>query len=332
MTGIWERFWFANTPLVRLAVFRILILFVAFGTLQKVLPMVMNHAGSDASTAGREWNPIYLFEILGVEVPSTATAIALRNTLLAAFGCALLGLFTRLSCFVTAVLLIYFWGMAYSVGQAHHEKIALTFAVAALPFSPCGARLSLDALIRRSRGRRLETMAPPTPVDVSPWAGWPQRLTQVSIAIGYFFAGSTKLATSGLDWINGYSLQANMLSTGGAWGPTVGRYVWLTSLMSIAILVVQVGFPLAILFPRLRWFFVPGSALVHLAAWNTMNTGIYDSLWMTTILAFLHFEKVPDAVRSFVTTGSWVGRVIRTLIIFSPCALYLWYVRSRYFL
>ena len=48
------------------------------------------------------------------------------------------------------------------------------------------------------------------------FAAWPLRLIQILFALVYFDAGLSKLHASGLDWVNGYTLQY-YLATDAIW-------------------------------------------------------------------------------------------------------------------
>ena len=120
--------------------------------------------------------------------------------------------------FTQSILTFVEIGMVYSQGQPHHDCIALVLGLFALPFAPVGARLSLDAVIA-ARLRKLP------PLDTAPWAALPLRFTQCTAALGYFFAGASKLAIGGLTWLNGYSLQAIMLHFHGDWTPFFASHV-----------------------------------------------------------------------------------------------------------
>lgn len=141
--------------------------------------------------------------------------------------------------------------------------------------------------------------------ELGAWAAFPLRLTQLTIALGYFFAGSTKLAKSGLDWINGYTLQGIMVEYHSGWTDTLSRHHFLLVLMSIGLLVGQVGFPLVLVWRATRWFFLPVAVLFHVTAMQTMSTGPFLTLWLT-LVAFLELERVPAFLGRVVGEGrSW---------------------------
>ena len=80
----WDRHWYGEGSLVRLAVFRIVILLAA-------LHAVMTHrfgvlepaAGVEASFLHRAWEPIYAFDVLGMPPPSLAVARVVLGATLA---------------------------------------------------------------------------------------------------------------------------------------------------------------------------------------------------------------------------------------------------------
>lgn len=307
LVDAWNRFWFSEGSLARLGLFRICILLVAlYAVLGGARTNFHDAAGRDGLALAREWQPIYAFEVLGIEPPGlTVTRIAFAAAV-AAIALGILGLFTRTSSALAAALTFYWCGLTYSFGQVHHEKVALIFALIALPLSPCGARYSIDALI--ARARRAGRGGDPSEVpEVSPFAGWALRFTQITVALGYFFAGATKLAISGIEWVNGYTLQAILLGKGSPWSAALSQSVELSMLMSAGLLAIQISFPLIFLHPVLRWFFVPGAITFHLLARMTMDTGSYFTLW-GTLVCFVPLEQVPAFLKRTFTTAPMLGR------------------------
>ena len=94
--------------------------------------------------------------------------------------------------------------------------------------SRLGARLSVDALLRRRHGL--------PPLLTSDLARWPQ-LAHVVVAMAYFSTGITKLLSGGFAWMNGYTLQNYLLGDAilrhiplGLW---VAQHYWLCVLLSV---------------------------------------------------------------------------------------------------
>ena len=300
----WQDLRFAPAPLTRLAVFRIGIAILALWDVMGYGHLVFPEAAAlSRGAATRPWSPIYLFDVLGLQPIDLDTATTIYRILLGAIGCMVVGLFSRTACLVAALLGLYWTGLAYSFGKPHHDRVALTFAMLALPLAPVGARLSIDSLLRG--WRRRDGSPPPT---LGAGAALPLRFTQVTVALGYFLAGASKLWIGGLGWWNGYTLQGIMMGHDNAWSAFFSQSVLATQVMSIGLVFTQFTFPLVFVWPRLRWFYLPAATSMHLITWRTMDTGPYISLWLTMI-AFLPLEQIPAAVRTALRTGSWPKRV-----------------------
>ncbi|MCI0585531.1 MAG: HTTM domain-containing protein [Planctomycetes bacterium] len=308
----WDRFWFGEAPLLRLALFRIVVLATALWGLRYYGAAVEQHArGEAAAFLHRPWRPIYLFEALGIG-PIGPDAFGIVSTILfVALGLGILGLFTRLSCLAAALLTFYWVGTFYSYGKPHHDFVALAFALFALPFAPVGARLSLGSALARWR-RAGRGGVPEGKPEVGPWAGLPLRVTQVTLAVGYFFSGATKLVQAGGEWINGYTLQGMMLEFDAPWTPFFAQHRVPLVLISAGILLLQTTFPLVLAFPRLRWVYLPSAALFHVVAWKTMSTGPFVTLWFT-FACFLELERVPGFLGRLLRTGPWALRLLRAV-------------------
>lgn len=314
-----EASWLGPAPLTRLAVFRILILGLLALDLHASAPRAFLHAASVDAGGPAPWNPIFLFELLGIEPLGTDAAWMLYRVGLLSCLLGALGLFSRASTLVAFLVSLFWTAYVYSQGKAHHDKVALTFALSALPLAPSGARLSLDAWL--ARVRRVRRGADPFEVTVlGDFAALPLQLTRWTAALGYFFAGASKLYLSGLDWTNGYSLMAIMMHHDNTWSAALSRSPELCRWMSLAVLLFQVSFPLALFSVRARWLYLPAAVGFHLGTWQTMDTGPYMTLWFT-LIAFLPLERIP---------AWWGGRFwARLPVVVIPMALVL-YVVSLY--
>jgi hypothetical protein len=285
-----------------LALFRIIMLVAAFDGVWVVRKAIFQHAaGLEVAFARVHWRPIYAFELLGLGPPSLAAARLLWNVVLVAIALGILGLFTRAACLVAALGTFYWIGTEYSFGKPHHTCVALVFALFSLPLAPVGARLSLESWWRRRRAARTggDPLAVP---EHAPWAALPIRLTQLTLAFGYFFAGATKLAISGLAWANGYTLMGIMVEYRSPWSHHFYGSQPLLVLMSIGLLCGQIGFPLVFLGTVWRWIFLPFVVLFHVMAMKTMGTGTFLTLWFA-LSAFLALERIPEFLQRFVGAG-----------------------------
>ena len=151
----WDRTWFGEGSLVRLGAFRIVMLLTALYAVQQNKMGVFEHADGIASElTSRVWNPIYAFQVLGIEPLGPTSARVAWVALWIALWMGILGLWTRLSCAAAAALTFLWIGTSYSFGKPHHDCVALVFGLFALPLAPAGARLSIDALLARIRRTR----------------------------------------------------------------------------------------------------------------------------------------------------------------------------------
>lgn len=299
----WERYWFGEAALVRLGAFRIVMLLAALLAAEQQRMSVFQHADElDPGLLARVWDPIYAFQLLGVEPMNGHAARIVWAALWVSCWTGILGIFTRASCAVAAATMFLWIGTSYSFGKPHHDCVPLMFGLLALPLAPVGARLSIDAAWARLR-RTKRGENPADAPDRAPWAALPWRVTQVTVVIGYFFSGASKLAIGGVQWANGYTLQGTMLEFNSPWTATFTRSVFLCQWMSIGLLFVQATFPLVFASKKLRWFYVPMAVLFHVFSWQTMETGPFMTLWLT-LASFVELDKVPAFVERHVARGA----------------------------
>jgi len=279
-------------------------------------------------TIQKAWTAIYLFDILQFEPIGIEAARIVFWSAAIAITCGILGFRSRLACLIAGALCIYWSGLNYSFSKVHHEKVVYAFALLSLPLAPVGARLSIDSLLDRLRkARRGED--PCAVPRTSAFALSPLRLVQLTLAIGYGFAGCTKLAIAGLEWANGYTLMGILIRYNNDWSAFAVQNVAVSRFLSIGTLVVQGTFPLILFFPRLRWFYLPSALGFHLVAWKTMDTGPYFTMWLFLIV-FLPLERIPKWIGNAVGSGH-AGRILWSLTVAGVPTFLILFVFSLYF-
>lgn len=297
MSGARRRFWLsfrrwlaAQVPARRLGAFRAVVcLIVLYDVMLWRTAVFTDAAAVSAGTQTRPWTPIYLFQLLGIEPIGTETANVLFVVLLVSLLLGVLGVCSRVAVAIACVAFYLWAGFPYSFGKPHHDKVALALTMAALPFARIGAGFSIDALWRR-RWPRPAAREPERSV-----AGTPIRFAQLTLALGYCGAGLAKVVLGGPQWFNGYTLQGIMLGHQGYLSRVVGDSPLLCQLQSVGVVSVQVLFPVVLVWPAARWFFLPAALSFHLMTWMTMDTGPYMSVWLM-LWAFVPLERVPRAV------------------------------------
>jgi hypothetical protein len=319
--AIWERFWFGEGSLVRLGIYRMLLAFLALNDVYNYrLGMFIDAAKPDPLAT---WNPLLLLQLFGIGPPDLDTIQAVWIALHVAIPMAFLGLFSRWSCLAMGLLVMFWSAVSYSHGKAHHDKVAYTFATLALCLGPVGARVSLDSLIARWRQAR-HTGQPLEPAQAAPYALLPIRIAQVACALGYAFAGWSKIAISGFDWANGWSLMGMLMEHDNRASGWVSAQPQLLLGLSILTLFVQASFPLGVLLPGWRWLWVLGVTGFHLGTWVTMDTGPYITLWYVVWIAFLPLERLWTWAHNLLASQPRNRRLLALLALLVPVAPVVW--------
>jgi hypothetical protein len=258
----WHAYWFAPALPFDLALGRI-----TFFGLLAVLYAPYDFRGW-ADVAPVLWSPTWAFAGLDLPVPSAAQLGVMQRVWKIALVSAALGLATRTSITTALGLGFYLLGLPHCFGKIHHYDAILIFAFAILALSRCGDALSLDRLL--ARARRGAALPPPTP---SGEYTWPIRAIWLLMALVFFGAGVSKLATSGLAWIFSDTMAIFLVQHqyhfGNAvpltsFGLVLARHAWLCRLLAAATIVCEAGYPLALVSRRARVVLVPGMLLMQL--------------------------------------------------------------------
>ncbi|MFI5216089.1 MAG: hypothetical protein ACHQ3O_06055 [Candidatus Limnocylindria bacterium] len=180
MSGAWNRFWFTGFSVESLALLRICfgIGLLFFHVTQFYTFFLLDPAGASFYFM----DPVWYFELLGLErqIPALAYAgFALLE--LATLGM-ILGYRTRLSIGLQILLIFYLQGARDSVtGDEHHRYLVPIQMLFFLLLSACGRARSLDA----RRSPQLAAAGRATPE----WqASWPIKAMQVYCASFYFWS------------------------------------------------------------------------------------------------------------------------------------------------
>ena len=209
---------------------------------------------------------------------------------------AIVGLFTRASALVVAILFFFVWGSMQWYGKVDHHHHLLWFALL-LAASRSGDALSLDSL--RAAWRRADrgSTEPPGP---SVAYGRPLAFAMVLIGVIYFFPGAWKLRTSGLDWALGenllYTMHTKWRMVGG-WLPDfrLDHYPVLYRLGGVSTLVFELSAIFLILNRQTRLIAAAMGFSFH---------------WLTNAVMRIGFESLRNCYVVFIDWYrglSWIG-------------------------
>lgn len=294
----WNHYWFRPGPLLDLAILRLalagvhLIVLVFPYALLTIPPVAM--FDEVARLPDELYRPLPIVEALGAPfgvVRPTAEALHLvHRVAIGAAALAFVGLFTRLALLTTVACTLYTVGHSYSFGEYHHMETIPLLSMALLAFSPSHRILSVDAWIARRFGR------PPAPTRHT-MARWPLLMVAWLFSLIYLSAAVCKLGGSGLDWLNGYTLQAYLMQDGLYWRTGVGpwfaqqhTFAWLLGWFTIAW---EGLFWLVLVRPRWGWAFAALGIGFHLGIFATMRAP---------------FAMYLPAYAALVPWSDWFGR------------------------
>lgn len=271
--SIWQRFWFRPAPYFDLAVLRI----GAVGLqCYLMLSTVFTELGYANGLGNELFAPLPVFKILMApfgwgERPDAEPMLMIFWLTLAVGIAALFGILTNVTLALFALGNLFLQSFIYSFSDFHHPSAIMIIGLSALALSPCGRVLSVDNWVQQ----RLRPVGG-VPVGILDYAGpnanWPIRFLQLFFPLMYLSAVSSKIATGGLDWANGFTLQYYLihddLRKGG-----LDLALWLSqhhvtiSIMQVAVELFQATFFLIVFFPRLRWIYLPFGICFHTANW-----------------------------------------------------------------
>lgn len=254
------------------------------------------------------WTPLSLARWFDTP-PSDAYIAFVQAVALVATVCVLVGLFTRAASALCLVSGILFLALGMSWGKVGHTTQAVLLVLIVLGMSEWGACLSVDAAIRRVRGRTLTAPA-------TTWPDWPIWMGTFVLALLYVNSGLHKL-------VNGHFLDDGfgsflryrlaLWSQGGSvpeWTQDAVRWVVthqvIVDLMAYGSVLFEIGFVLALVSPRLRLIFLASAFVFHGAI------GVFAGVFFPQPMMMALLLLVPTVVMRVRDGGEWLRGVLPT--------------------
>lgn len=314
MIDAWRRYWFSPSPLIDLAVVRIVCSTVTlfycfiyhdyFGYLAErfamddvffrpvfILKLVYAPFGWGYSSVGGA-------DGLGVwAVRPSDSLVQFFGLILLVSGClSLVGLFTRISLAAFAASFIYVNAYVHSFGDFHHPEAAMAFMLIALALSPAGGLLSVDNFRRKKGGQGRSIF------DKDPLAGWAIKFMQWFFVLMYLSSFWAKLSIGGFSWMNGFTLQYYLIQDGLRNGRDLALYVaqfhWLILLGQWVVMVFQATFFVEVIIPKARWIYIPVGLFFHISIYVLLAAPFFT--WMALYSIFIPWSAALLRLRQWI--------------------------------
>lgn len=260
MSG-WMNFWFERSSPNDLGISRAVFfgaMFLCFST----------HSFKDWANVSRVfWKPHTFFRLFRIPLLGYTTLFALEVAWKILLFMACLGLATRFTVAGSFLIGLYLLGLPNCFMKIRHNDGLPVLIMGILAFSRCGDGFSLDQLL-------FSGQLPSAPSGGGGDYTWPVRMIWLIISLTLFATGYAKIKRSGLAWANSGNLSVTLRSMhywSGPKDPLVNWGLWIAEqpvlcwLLGIFTLVLEFGFPLALFWPGVRWFFVGGGFLMLLS-------------------------------------------------------------------
>ncbi|HJT65585.1 MAG TPA: HTTM domain-containing protein [Pyrinomonadaceae bacterium] len=217
--------------------------------------------------------------------PSGMTILKVLLVLSLLLGAA--GLFTVVSTKTSFLLVLFYQGLLRSFGHFNHDEMLGVYCLAVLAFTPCGDEFSLDQWWRKTKRVVQPAFA----------YAYPILLMQLLMAWVYFSSCLIKLRAGWLNYISPDNLPSlaiyhsldNLHDTAfrlAFWLPQFKAYL---PVLVALVLFWEFFFPLAVFFPRLRWYILGGGVVFHLSTLFLMN--IFFPHQLALYLLFVNWDR-----------------------------------------
>jgi predicted DCC family thiol-disulfide oxidoreductase YuxK len=304
-----RRFFTSSTDALNLAVFRI----VFFSLIPSQIPWKRILFLSDLPDVlrippiGLEWLVPYL--------PMNPALTKITGALLIVFSImGALGLFSRMSSFLTALLAFYVLGIDRFFGNVSHNHHHIIWFSLILSLSPCGDALSLDAIFAGWKRADRGNTAPPPPSNLY---SLPLRFIWILLGILYFFPGYWKLHHSGLAWALSDNMKYQMYGKWSwhGWTPLfrMDQYPVLYKSAGLFTIFFELCFIAVIFFPPLRYVMV-----VLGMGFHTMTALFLNITFWSLLSCYVAFF---DWYALFRCLGRWLYKEQMLVVYDGSCKL-----------
>jgi hypothetical protein len=330
---VWERYWFRSAPLFDLGVVRL----IAVGYQLHHLATIRRAAfGELAALPDFLYAPLVILRLMILPFgwryrPGEDVVLGVYWLTLAVGVLAFVGYRARLSLFLFAAGSAFLQAFEYSFHEIHHAEAIVIITLGLLAFAPAGDALAVDDYRRRLRNAERGPGVPPDSLsEESRYARWPLLVVQWMFALIYLSAGYHKLMASGLDWMNGWTLQYYMLQDSLRWGsnlsgtvpaysgePGVGIWIgqqhMLAKIMSWCSILFETLFWVVLVIPRLALLFLPIGIGFHIGIYVIQRAPFLSFVWLYAV--FVPWRDV------FRRVGAWLARrTSRPVLWYDPAA------------
>lgn len=250
----WQRFWFTPESPTNLGLCRVLF----YGLMLAVY--LFDDVSAWSGVSKGFWFPTPFFRKLDVPVLGESALFIADCVWKLSLAAAAAGILTRPAAFLAFGIGLYRLGLPHNFGKVHHFDAMVVLVLGVLAFARIGDAWSLD---RRLLARRTAGV---TTVEPSGEYRWPVRAVWVIMSLAFFAAGVQKLRHGGLEWITSNNMSVMLaqhayrianVDPPVEWGLVLSRYPTLCSLLALATVIVEAGYPLALFSRHARWFFPP---------------------------------------------------------------------------
>jgi uncharacterized membrane protein YphA (DoxX/SURF4 family) len=312
---LWNAYWFPKTTTLYLSICRIVVIAAQLFWFLPSLDYQINLLEKNSEFI----DPQLLIRVISAIVPrdvffTPAAFIILYWVTIVAGVTALLGFFTRISCFIFALGNWIFIAHAYSYADIHHPETIFCIFLMLLAFSPSGGSLSIDALIRRYR-MRFGNGSEEASQEVHT-AIWPIKLVHVLLALTYFSTGLSKLLYGGLKWMNGYTLQGYTFQDAtrrdiplGIW---IAQQHTLCVLLSVYTVFFELFFFISLFIPWTAPYFMVAGILFQIGLYIMAGHNFFQHIILLfLLLVFSGFEPWKACMNKWlrVQSSQWRSQV-----------------------
>lgn len=259
----WQRFWFGPQSPVDLAICRI----IFFGGL--LWQRGDDDAARWAKLGETFWFPISAFRTFSIPLLDGSTLHWMHIVWTIALAAACVGLWSRISMGVAAILGFYLIGLPHNFGKTHHSDAIVIFILAAFALSRAGDKWSIDGWLARRKGVTF-------PAESGEYR-WPIRVAWLGWILLYFAAGISKLRNAGLEWAISDSFRNVLLEHHYThqpivdWGLTLAEYPAIYMTLGVGTLVIEALCPIALFHPWARAVFAPSLAMMQFGIWLVLG-------------------------------------------------------------
>lgn len=218
------------------------------------------------------YKPLLFLKVLHLPFPGKKAAFLIYGTLFLSSVLVIFGLKPVFFSILAMVSFVVYQAYLFSFEKIDHGYGPFTYACMLFPF------LLWERSMAKKDGKNF-------------YSSWSLKLILIVTCLVYFMSGMEKILISGIKWLSPLSFKSYLAMHDTTAGRYVAGNVILVNVLPILALLLQLSFPLILIFDRLKYLILPAGILFHFGTVMLFGISSFENPWIFNYIFFFDWSK-----------------------------------------